>query len=64
MVNKSFKHYIPYILGCLFGLLFRTAVCAVKGVPYTIDGHDILNAALIVFFVWCVYKLMYAGNKK
>lgn len=64
MGSKSFKHYLPYILGGLFGLIFRTAVCAAKGVSYTIDGHDLLNAALIICFVWCVYKLLGAGNKK
>lgn len=64
MGNKSFKHYIPYILGGLFGLFFRTVVSAATGLSYTIDGHDIFNAALMVFSVWCFYKLMYAGNKK
>lgn len=64
MDNKPFKHYIPYILGGVLGLLFRTVIYAVRGMSYTIDGHDLLNAALLVLIVRCIYGILDAADKK
>lgn len=64
MENKPFKHYIPYILGGVLGLFFRTAIYAVRGISYTMDGHDLLNAALLVLIVRCIYGILDAADKK
>lgn len=64
MENKPFTHYIPYILGGILGLFFRTILYAIRGISYTMDGHDILNAALFVLAVWCVYGIVEAESKK
>ncbi len=64
MGSKPFKHYIPYILGGVLGLFFRTVIFAVKGMSYTMDGHDLLNAVLLVLFVRCIYSILEATDKK
>lgn len=58
MESKPFKHYIPYILGGVLGLFFRTVIYAVRGMICTMDGHDILNAVLFVLIVYCVYGIL------
>lgn len=62
-MEKPFKHYIPYILGGVLGLFFRTAIYAVRGMSYTMDGHDLLNAAILVLIVWCVYDILSVVDK-
>ncbi len=64
MESKPFKHYIPYIIGGILGLFFRTVLFAVRGVGYTMDGHDLLNAMLLVLIVRCIYGILDAADKK
>lgn len=61
MNNKPFRHYIPYIVGGIAGLFLRTAYFSFHGRNCTLDGHDILNAALVVVMVWCL-KGLFAHN--
>lgn len=51
MESKPFKYYIPYILGGVLGLFCRTAIYAVRGMSYTMDGHDLLNAVFAIILV-------------
>lgn len=62
MKNKPFRHYIPYIIGGIFGLFLRTAYFGFHGRSCTMDGHDILNAALVVIMVWCLKGLFARDN--
>lgn len=64
MKNKPFRHYIPYILAGIAGLFMRTACCALRGDSYTMDGHDILNAVLLPFLLWCVLTIFVAAPKQ
>lgn len=64
MESKPFTYYIPYILGGILGLFFRTVVYAITGMSCTIDGHDILNAELFVLLVRCIYGILESLNKK
>lgn len=47
------KAYLPFILSGAAGLMLRTALSALAGQPYTMDGHDIYNA--LVCLLICYY---------
>lgn len=63
MKSKPFKHYIPYILAGITGLFMRMVCCALQGNSYTMDGHDILNAVLLPFLLWCVLAFFATATK-
>ena len=43
---------IPYIIAFLFGLFARTAICALNGWEYHINGIDLLCAFTCIVMVW------------
>lgn len=47
------KAFLPFILAGAAGLMLRTALSALAGRPYTMDGHDIYNA--LVCLLICYY---------
>ena len=47
------KAFLPFILSGAAGLMLRTALSALAGQPYTMDGHDIYNA--LVCLIICYY---------
>lgn len=47
------KAFLPFILSGAAGLMLRTALSALAGQPYTMDGHDIYNA--LVCLLICYY---------
>ena len=47
------KAYILYILSGAAGLMLRTGLSSLYGLPYTMTGRDIFNALLaLVFCYW------------
>lgn len=47
------KAYILYILSGAAGLMLRTGLSSLYGLPYTMNGRDIFNALLaLVFCYW------------
>lgn len=47
------KAYILYILSGTAGLMLRTGISSLYGLPYTMNGRDIFNALLaLVFCYW------------
>lgn len=47
------KAYILYILSGAAGLMLRTELSSLYGLPYTMNGRDIFNALLsLVFCYW------------
>lgn len=47
------KVYILYILSGAAGLMLRTGLSSLYGLPYTMNGRDIFNALLaLVFCYW------------
>ena len=45
------KVYILYILSGAAGLMLRTGLSSLYGLPYTMNGRDIFNALLALVFV-------------
>ena len=43
---------LVYIAAFFVGLFLRSAAAAVGGIPYTMDGHDIVLAFLAMLVVW------------
>lgn len=43
---------IPYILSGAAGLMLRTELSLIAGQPYTMDGHDLLNAVIALLFCY------------
>ena len=43
---------IPYILSGAAGLMLRTELSLIAGQPYTVDGHDLLNAVIALLFCY------------
>lgn len=57
------KKAIPYILAFLAGLFARTVAANLGGIPYTLDGHDVLCALLCMVIVWS-FKGAFLPKKK
>lgn len=61
-ILRKIWEYSPYILATLAGFLFRSVLMCCKGYDYSINGYDILNAAICFMGVYFVKKLIKNGE--
>ena len=58
------KAYLPFILAGAAGLMLRTALSALAGQPYTMDGHDIYNALVCLLICYWLRVLIRAAREE
>lgn len=59
---EIFKTYIPYIIGALAGFFFCPVMMTLKGYDYSANGHDLLNALMIIALIYLI-KFVWRNRK-